>query len=1203
MKAISKRIGTFASALSLALSWASVLPVSAAEMPADAAPSQTSPIIINEVCTGNNGENGNITTAVDKKGEYCDWVELYNSTGSAIDLKGYTLVKDDSDVYTFDSVSVPGYGHLLVFCCKTYKGDESIPHAAFNLPSSSVKLSLTNGDTVINSVSVPALDKDITWGRKPDGTDALMQLAPTPGTSNNEAQAYVPCNAPIFSADSGMYSKNFDLAISTDSGNTVYYTTDGTDPTTSSTRIKVTQPINIYNRSGDKSTVARAVPVSKLTPWSNGASLPKESAVDKGTVIRAVTYSKAGEYSEVVTKTYFVGVNNASHNGLPILSVTTDPENLFNYDYGIFVKGRVYDQNVNPFDDNPPANYNQRGKEWERAAHIDFFESDGSLVLSQDCGIRTQGAYSRADYQKSLRFYARAEYGPKNFKAALIPNAYSESDGTTQITKYKKFVMRGGGNDNFYTKFKDQYTQRLVNDRSIDTQEGRPCVMFIDGEYWGLYTLQEDFDDHYYEENYGVNADDVVVYKKGEIDEGVEEDIELFNSLRRYCEKNDLSNADNYRVVCDMLDVKSFADYMAAEIFIINEDWPGNNYSMWRTRVVDESNPYADGRWRMNLYDTEMGTNHYGNNGTFYNSDNLKKILSNKNDDMPVIFNALMKNDEFRELFVTCFMDQANVNFAPDRCASLEKYYMETYYPELDRFFARFPTWANRGSATDPCLKRMENFLRKRSGYVPGMLTSDLGLKKAVPVSVSTINPEGGSVYINTSTLDISEGMSGYYHPDYNITLTAQPDEGWVFAGWQGTFSSTDSTVTLSPADAATIQAVFVPENGTSNLHTVTFKGDGVDLSLYVADGNSVTIPDSALAREGYTYTLEGLPDKVTKDVTVTVKYTGISYTVKFMGGGAPGTSYTQSMTYGKSAALLANKYSRTGYVFKGWSRTLGAASPEFTNKQTVSNLTTVADSTVNLYAVWGKNIAKCTVTLASTSYPFSGKQIKPGITVTDGSTTLKKDTDYTLSFSNNVNVGTGYVTVTGIGKYAGSVRKSFKITESDVKIGIASAEVTIPTQYYTGSAVTPDPKVVVSGAVLKNGTDYTVTYKNNIETGKAVAVIVGKGQYNGSRSVSFVIAPKVPEVSDLRSIAKGKIVLTWKKDKRADGYQFIIAEDAEFKTGARTHVMLKNDSISRQCVNLKSGKTYYFKLRSFKTIGGKRYYGQYTEVFTCDAK
>ena len=165
---------------------------------------------------------------------------------------------------------------------------------------------------------------------------------PTPGASNNDAESAVPCNAPKFSAESGMYSSQFGLSLSTDEGNTIYYTTDGSDPATSTTRKEYTSEITVKNRSSEQAILATFVKVSEITPWNNSNSFPSNSAVDKGTVIRACTLSSAGKYSDTVTKSYFVGVSSKNHNNLPIISVTTDTANLFDYDTGIYIKGKTY---------------------------------------------------------------------------------------------------------------------------------------------------------------------------------------------------------------------------------------------------------------------------------------------------------------------------------------------------------------------------------------------------------------------------------------------------------------------------------------------------------------------------------------------------------------------------------------------------------------------------------------------------------------------------------------------------------------------------------------------------------------------------------------------------------------------------------------------------------------------------------------------
>lgn len=1175
------------------------------------ASADSSHIYINEICTGNNGENGNLTDAVDKKGEYCDWIELYNGGTDDVNIGGWQLIKDDSSVYEFGDVTLPAGGYTIVYCCKTYNGDMSLPYAPYNLSGDGVKLTLNDGTGEIDSVECPALDKDTVWARQPDGSDTFSLLFPSPAGSNNDAKSAVPCNAPMFDHESGMYSDSFNLVVTTDPGNTVYYTTDGTDPATSDTRKEFGAPLNIYNRSSERSTMAKYVSVDKITPWNNGASLPSDSAVDKGTVIRACTYSAAGEYSETVTKTYFVGVSNATHNNLPIISMTTDPKNLFDYETGIFVKGKVYDdyfKNGGTNRDNPEANYNQRGKEWERACHIDFFESDGTLALSQDCGFRTKGAYSRADYQKSLKFYARADYGEKNFKCEFFPGATIADGSGKSLNKFKKITLRNGGNDTFYAKFKDSYIQALVKDRSFDTQTGRPCVLFIDGEYWGLYTLQEEYDDSYFEENYGVNKDEVVVYKKGEIDEGTEEDIELFRSLRKFAQNNDLSKSANYEKISQMLDIDSFIDYMAAEIYIINEDWPGNNYSLWRTRTIDESNPYSDGRWRCLMYDTEMGVDHYGNSSTKYNVDNLKKILANNKDDLPVIFNALMKNSEFKRKFAIAFMDMTNVNFNYETTAEAEKYYMDTYYPEMSRFFRRFPTWANVGNATDPCIDRMRTFLKKRPGYADDMLKKNLGLGDTVNVNITALNPQGGSVILNTSTLDLSEDFKGVYFNDYDITLTAEPKEGYIFAGWTGSISSSEMSVTVPPSQASSVQALFVAEGEADNLVSVTFRSNEKSVTIRTIKGGSVTPPTDSFAKKGYVASFGTKTDNVTKDMICEVSYTPITYNVKFFANGGTGTAQTQTFTYDKAAKLAANKFTRSGYSFVGWGTKSNSKTADYKNSEEVKNLTDVQNKTVYLYAMWAKSVSDCTVTGYKSSYVYDGKTIRPAVTVKSGSATLKQGTDYTVTYSGGTSCGTSRITIKGIGSYSGTKVVTYKIVPAAPvisKVNRSEKAIRLIWNESKGASYYTIYKLIdgkyVQLARVTGATEYRDAGMKSGTVCKYKITATGGGATSAETICETAVKTKTPTLS-VSSASKGKAKLNWNKISAADGYQIVMStsQNGTYKAIKYPNPAAKTSYTKSQ---LTSGKTYYFKIRSYKTAGGKKLYSDYSSAVKVKVK
>lgn len=139
-------------------------------------------------------------------------------------------------------------------------------------------------------------------------------------------------------------------------------------------------------------------------------------------------------------------------------------------------------------------------------------------------------------------------------------------------------------------------------------------------------------------------------------------------------------------------------------------------------------------------------------------------------------------------------------------------------------------------------------------------------------------------------------------------------------------------------------------------------------------------------------------------------------------------------------------------------------------------------------------------------SLTYNGSTLSPAVTVKYGNATLKKNTDYTVAYSNNVNAGTGTITITGKGIYGGSVKKTFTIK----KLGISATAVSgTGNKVYTGSVIKPVPAVKVGGRTLKNGTDFTVSYKNNTEPGTATLIVNGKGNYSGSVSKTFKITAR----------------------------------------------------------------------------------------------
>lgn len=628
--------------------------------------------------------------------------------------------------------------------------------------------------------------------------------------------------APKFSVQSGFYANKFDLEITSDNPEAqIYYTTDGSTPTTESTLY--TGPFSVKARSGLANTLSA---VTKVNPDEDYVPQGK---VDKATVIRAIAVMPDGSTSWGSQATYLVGIDADKYANVPIVSLTTEKENLFNYDTGIYVLGKAYDEwlkedpnNINKNGWEREANFTQRGIEWERPGMVEYIPNDGTEGFSQEIGMRIMGAASRSGTQKSFRITARDSYGRKNIQFEILPNNL-RSDMSGNVTKYKSFILRNGGNDKDTTKLRDPFLQSLVADRHFDTYQTQPVVVFLDGEFWGMYTLCEDYNDNYVENNYGIDNDNVIVVKKREIEDGNEEDIALYNEMYDFIVNHDMAVAVNYKKACDYLDMQSFAEYLAFDLYVYNQDslFEDNNWEMWRVREVDPENPYADGRWRMMLYDTEYSTGIYDGGGNFKTNNIIKQLrgqITGNEWYRPArdMFVSLSKNKDFKQLMVLALCDLRNINFEKTHAlAELDK--MAVTYGALapmtwERFGPYWITYDPNGRFWGE-LDNLKKFLEGRYDNFMPLVRTSYALSKEVNVKLEKVEASKGAVMMNTTMLNLSEEFSGHYFKEYPITLTAVPADGAKFVRWEGTgvdlTDTTSSTIEVKLDGNCRIKAVF----------------------------------------------------------------------------------------------------------------------------------------------------------------------------------------------------------------------------------------------------------------------------------------------------------------------------------------------------------------------------------------------------------
>lgn len=501
-----------------------------------------------------------------------------------------------------------------------------------------------------------------------------------------------------FSRNSGYYEDAFALEIRGGSkllNKKIYYTLDGSEPTQEDYLYDKDTPILIEDATDHKNVYAAGTDVGVSDLISAAAYKAPDYNIDKCNVVRASIFDEEGNCLDSITGVYFVGFEDKSgYEGLYTASVVTDPENLFDPEKGIYTNGS-----------GEGANYNERGMEWEREAAITIFNNQKRQILTQKCGIRIKGGTSRRLAQKSIRCYARDVYcGDNKFQAEL----FYKGRLPHRITFY------AGGNDN-YCKVKDPMIHSLTEGLNFSTMKFIPCALFLNGEYWGVYYISEDYDDDYISEHYDVKKDDVVLVKSGVLKEGEDSDFEDYLAMRQFITQEDMSLPGNYAEACRMMDMDSYIDYYATQIYIQrHEDWPSSNYALWKTRE-DEGSEFGDGRWRWMLFDVNSG----GMGSIEY--DSLSDVLYG--DEM---FFSLYQNEEFRRQFAERILYIGKEVLSGENCGRFLENYAGTMTRPMEENNRRFYPEV-RAEDFDSYIEWLKTFFEGRYDAVWNFLAENMG--------------------------------------------------------------------------------------------------------------------------------------------------------------------------------------------------------------------------------------------------------------------------------------------------------------------------------------------------------------------------------------------------------------------------------------------------------------------------------------------
>lgn len=424
-----------------------------------------------------------------------------------------------------------------------------------------------------------------------------------------------------FSSHGGIYETSFQLSLECVYANHhIRYTTNGNNPTASSFLYEapLTLGPQLYSHS-DIYTI-------QISP-KNLIYLP--DSVSHAIVIRAAVFDENDScVSKTVTNTYLIRELGFENNGMAVVSICADTLALFDYETGIFVPGI----NWNPDNPDHSGNYYQKGREWERLANVEFYEPNDNSGINQICGLRTHGNLSRRHPAKGMKIYAREEYGIKRFNHDFFQD--------TTLTSFKHLLIKPFAVFEPYLGAQDYFCVNLARQLNVESPHCRPVIAYLNGEYWGVYFIQEKTDERFLEDHYGVNPDlcNIIGNWKGEIENG---NNIGFQQMMHWFKNADLADYATYEQACRMIDIDNFIDYYIVEIFVGNWDWPGNNMRCWQ---------YGDGPWRWIFFDGDaslMGGLDFFTLAAVYEPPTTWLNYP----EAKLLFGKLLQNDQFKEAF------------------------------------------------------------------------------------------------------------------------------------------------------------------------------------------------------------------------------------------------------------------------------------------------------------------------------------------------------------------------------------------------------------------------------------------------------------------------------------------------------------------------------------------------------------------------
>lgn len=711
----------------------------------------TGSIIINEIMAAN------VDVYLDPSYNYGSWVELYNPTDESVSLGGLYVSDNPKDLKkhrlmnNYDVLPAHGYAllnfdHHEVWKRKSYRQIDD------KLDYDGGTIIISDGTTILAQQDYPQAISRTSYARTKDGGDTWgITGNPSPGSSNeaNSGFAEIQLEAPVVDQDAQIFSSPLLITVSFPKGQgyTLKYTTDGTTPTLTNGMVSRTGVFETENKS---------------------------------VCYRFRLFKEGFLPSPVVTRSY---IYNNGNEPFPIISVVTDPQNLYSSSYGVFERG---DGNGRPGNgQSNPCNWNM---DWDRPVSFDYITTDNKCLISQECDLSMCGGWTRSSTPHSFKLKAKKVYDSNSFFQVHLFDA-------KPYIKSKTLQIRNGGNDNS-GRIKDPSIQQIVarSGLYVDYQEWQPVHVYINGESYAVLNMREPNNKDFAESNYGIDTDEMDQFEINPDSNYVQMRGTEEAYLRLINLSENAADESTYKEIEKLLDIDEYINYMAVELYTGNWDWPQNNTKGFRDRndgkfhfvlfdldgALSTDTPFNTFFGKEKNYELPIGASLHGYDYSKSVSIEGKKFYADIT--FVTLFRNMLKNEDFRKKFIDTFCIMGGSVFQPTK--------VETIVNEMANYLS-LGGYVNPWGSANNVISGFRSRNRLMTSHLKN--TADMRLSDVTRQSVKfSADQNNAKIMLNDIEVPYNE-FNGYLFAP--VTLKAIAPVGYRFVGWKNEGSTKTTSV------------------------------------------------------------------------------------------------------------------------------------------------------------------------------------------------------------------------------------------------------------------------------------------------------------------------------------------------------------------------------------------------------------------------